>query len=169
MSEPTHVCRHPCIALGHGGRSGKCPLAEDPLEHWLEHSNDARRKAIAPETEVALCIDSCLGAGRTLAVYGSLAPGQINHHLLSGLRAVWSTAEIEAVPVERGWGVRQGFAALQWSPGASRHAVHVVRSDDLATLWSRLDAFEGSDYVRTLVPLWRGSELLGVANLFSAR
>lgn len=162
-------CRYQCPALRNGATSGKCPLSSDSLEHWLERANHARRAAIALDAEVQLCIDVCLGAGRSLAVYGSLAPGQINHHLLSGLRADWSTAEVEAVPVQRGWGVRQGFAALQWSPGASRQAVHVVRSEDLASLWPELDAFEGADYVRTFVPLWHESDLVGVANLYSAR
>ena len=149
--------------------SGRCPLGEDLLDHVLMRANDARREGIAFDVDVQLCIDTCLGAGRTLAVYGSLAPGQVNHYLLSGLRGDWSVAEIEAVSVQKGWGVQQGFAALQWRPGASRHTVHVVRSDDLAPLWSTLDDFEGSDYVRTLVPLWRGPELVSVANLYSAR
>jgi gamma-glutamylcyclotransferase (GGCT)/AIG2-like uncharacterized protein YtfP len=108
-------------------------------------------------------------ADMTLAVYGSLAPGQVNHHVVASIAGRWSTAEIEAVWVARGWGSSLGYHALEWRPAAPRQTVHVLHSEQLPLEWRRLDAFEGSDYVRVRVPLKRGLDNLGFASMYTAK
>jgi hypothetical protein len=41
-------------------------------------------------------------------------------------------------------------------------------SDDLAAHWPKLDAFEGTSYVRLLVPVLAGAAIVGVANVYAA-
>ncbi|WP_293903841.1 gamma-glutamylcyclotransferase family protein [Phenylobacterium sp.] len=92
-------------------------------------------------------------ADRRLAVYGSLAPGQSNHHQLAGLRGDWSTGTVRGWRVESGWGAAQGYPGLRPDPAGPAVAVQVFSSDDLAAHWARLDAFEGAEYERLVVPV----------------
>jgi gamma-glutamylcyclotransferase (GGCT)/AIG2-like uncharacterized protein YtfP len=109
------------------------------------------------------------GADRRLAAYGSLAPGRANHHLLAPLGGEWRAGlTVEGERVELGWGAALGFPALRWRPGATGVAVHLLTSERLPESWERLDAFEGRDYVRVLVPLHEGPRLAAVANLYEA-
>jgi gamma-glutamylcyclotransferase (GGCT)/AIG2-like uncharacterized protein YtfP len=145
-----------------------CPLVDAArLIELIRTANDDRLKGNALPGASEALLDACFDCGSSLAVYGSLAPGNENHHLLRGLRSAWSEGYVEAVPADRGWGVSLGFAALVWKPGAPRHRVHLLRSPDLSATWARLDKFEGADYRRLLVPVWSGTNLLGVANLYS--
>jgi len=48
-------------------------------------------------------------------------------------------------------------------------AVELFVSADLPRHWARLDEFEGTDYLRLLVPLFSGTGVVAVANLYSAR
>lgn len=90
------------------------------------------------------------GAERRLAVYGSLAPGESNHDQLAGLAGTWTPGIVRGRLDDRGWGARLGFPALRPDPAGPPVAVQVFTSDDLPRHWSRLDAFEGDDYVRVV-------------------
>jgi gamma-glutamylcyclotransferase (GGCT)/AIG2-like uncharacterized protein YtfP len=82
-----------------------------------------------------------------LATYGTLAPGRSNHHHLSALRGVWSIGTVRGKLVEKGWGA----AALVLDADGDTIEVHLFRSADLPSHWSRLDDFEGSEYRRAPV------------------
>jgi gamma-glutamylcyclotransferase (GGCT)/AIG2-like uncharacterized protein YtfP len=86
-----------------------------------------------------------------LAVYGSLAPGQSNHHQLAGLRGVWTAGTVRGWLTEFGWGAAQGYPGLRLDPDGPVVAVQVFTSDDLPAHWARLDAFEGEQYARVAV------------------
>ncbi|MCA8974779.1 MAG: gamma-glutamylcyclotransferase [Planctomycetes bacterium] len=103
------------------------------------------------------------GAGSRLAVYGTLAPGEANHHLLAACRGVFASGFV------RGTRAVREFPVFTPDPNAPLVAVRWLASVDLWTLWPALDAFEGEDYRRVLVPvLGPGSELVTVANLYAA-
>jgi gamma-glutamylcyclotransferase (GGCT)/AIG2-like uncharacterized protein YtfP len=105
-----------------------------------------------------------------LAVYGSLAPGRINHHQLEALGDDWSRdLDTFGDVVHTGWGVGLGFPAVRWNPLGERVSVHLLRSAGLPAAWEWLDAFEGEEYVRILVPIFSGAQLLTIANLYEAR
>ncbi len=112
------------------------------------------------------------GPGRAscrLAVYGSLAPGESNHHHLADLPGKWTEGWVEGVLHERGWGAGFGFPGIELQSGASRVAVQVLESDDLPAHWARLDAFEGEEYRRTPVEVHRdGGEPL-IASIYALR
>jgi len=86
-----------------------------------------------------------------LAVYGSLAPGQANHHQLAGLQGSWSSGTVRGRLLPPGWGAALGYPGLMLDPAADEIAVQILTSDDLPRHWARLDDFEGEGYRRTIV------------------
>ena len=98
-------------------------------------------------------LDDLFRTSHTLAVYGTLAPGQPNHHIVAPLRGEWTDGLIEGDLLPVG-----------------------LRAPLLATAWPDLDRFEGPGYRRILVPVFStelssgqpGERLLHtVANLYS--
>jgi 4'-phosphopantetheinyl transferase len=103
---------------------------------------------------------------RRLAVYGTLAPGKSNHGQLAGLSGKWSQGTVRGTLRPAGWGLTHGFPGLIWNPSGDRVAVQVFDSQDLERHWDRLDAFEGEDYQRLLVPVEQDGSLV-VANIYA--
>ena len=103
-----------------------------------------------------------------LAVYGSLAPGQSNHHQLAGLAGEWRAATVRGWKVESGWGAAQGYPGLRPDPDGPQVAVLVFSSDDLAAHWARLDAFEGDEYERVQIAVDVGGETV-TAQIYALR
>ncbi len=92
---------------------------------------------------------SC-GSIRRLAVYGTLAPGRPNHHLLRGLSGRWIEGTVRGHLHEEGWGAEQGFPGLILDPDGPTVDVQLLDSPDLPGHWTRLDEFEGSGYRRAV-------------------
>jgi gamma-glutamylcyclotransferase (GGCT)/AIG2-like uncharacterized protein YtfP len=85
-----------------------------------------------------------------LASYGSLRPGQINHHQLAGLKGRWIPGTVQGKRIEAGWGNTIGFPGLVLDPSGPAVDVLIFESSDLPDHWSRLDEFEGSGYRRVV-------------------
>ncbi len=99
-------------------------------------------------------IDRLLGfPSHRLAVYGSLAPGKKNHHLMAGMEGTWQKAMLRGSLRNEGWGAGQGFPGFLWDGANTPVAAHVFSSPDLPRHWQRLDEFEGEEYQRILVPV----------------
>lgn len=104
-----------------------------------------------------------------LAVYGSLAPGQSNHHRLAHLRGNWVGHFVVHGDLHAtGWGAAIGYPALVWKLDGPRVKVNLFISQDLPMHWPTLDEFEGKDYRRILVPLYHDGQFITVANLYEA-
>ena len=86
-----------------------------------------------------------------LFVYGTLAPGQPNEHVLTPLAGAWQPATVKGRLMPQGWGAALGFPAL--APAANGDAIRgfVFSSLHLADFWPTLDAFEGEQYERVLI------------------
>ena len=56
-----------------------------------------------------------------LFVYGTLAPGQPNEHVLAPLAGAWQPATVKGRLMPQGWGVALGFPALV--PAADGEAI----------------------------------------------
>jgi gamma-glutamylcyclotransferase (GGCT)/AIG2-like uncharacterized protein YtfP len=97
-----------------------------------------------------------------LIVYGTLAPGRENHHLLADLDGEWS--EITIAGVLGDW---MGYPMFRWSVGGPSVDGWLLRSPMLPAHYPRLDDFETAAYARHLVP-YVGSEGAGVANCYVA-
>ncbi len=83
-----------------------------------------------------------------LAVYGTLAPGRVNHHQLSALAGTWQRGTVKGNLVASGWGAVLGFPGLILDPLGASVEVELFESQELPEHWARLDEFEGSGYRR---------------------
>ena len=118
-------------------------------------------------------LEALFGISQTLAVYGTLAPGQPNHHVVAPLGGAWTEGVVEGDLSPVGWGATLGYPAFRPRPGGPAVAVQVLTSSQLATSWPTLDRFEGPEYRRILVPVFRlgpadERRLYTVANLYAA-
>jgi gamma-glutamylcyclotransferase (GGCT)/AIG2-like uncharacterized protein YtfP len=86
-----------------------------------------------------------------LAVYGSLAPGRPNEHVLAALAGSWCKGTVKGRLVQDGWGVTLGFPGLVLDPLGYEVSVEVFEAAGLPSLWESLDAFEGAGYQRVQV------------------
>ena len=86
-----------------------------------------------------------------LACYGTLQPGQRNHHQLGGLRGRWLTGTVRGTLIPTGSVHTHGFPALFLDPARPAVTVSLFESSDLPDHWPRLDEFEGPDYHRVPV------------------
>jgi gamma-glutamylcyclotransferase (GGCT)/AIG2-like uncharacterized protein YtfP len=112
-----------------------------------ERAFDYVRKAPAEvSTPVREAFSRRLAPGpMRLFVYGTLRPGEPNHHLLDGVAGRWSAASVRGRIH-----ALVGYPALILDPEAERIDGHLLESDDLERHWQRLDAFEGDEYRRVL-------------------
>lgn len=90
-----------------------------------------------------------------LFVYGTLAPGRPNEHLLADVDGEWEPARVRGTLVQEGWGAGMGFPAITLSEDADEVGGFLFVSDQLEDHWARLDAFEGDEYERVTVPVER--------------
>lgn len=118
-------------------------------------------------------LDALFRTRQTLAVYGTLAPGRSNHHVVAPLGGEWTEGVVEGDLFPEGWGATLGYPAFRPRDGGPSVAVRVLTTPALETDWPRLDEFEGPGYRRILVPVFHpGStgerRLYTVANLYAA-
>lgn len=86
-----------------------------------------------------------------LFVYGTLAPGKPNGHILAGVPGTWAPATVHGKLVYGGWGAELGYPGIVPSQAGEFDEVvtgSVFSSSELQAHWHRLDEFEGSDYAR---------------------
>lgn len=98
-----------------------------------------------------------------LFVYGTLAPGRPNEHVLADVGGEWEPASVRGVLVQEGWGVEHGYPAITLAEdmdGALDEEAPEVSgllfaSEHLDEHWARLDEFEGIGYERVPVQALR--------------
>ena len=83
-----------------------------------------------------------------LFVYGTLAPGRVNEHILADVSGTWSEARVNGTLYEEGWGAEQGYPGIVLDGSESVVDGFVFASTELSEHWPRLDEFEGSGYRR---------------------
>ena len=83
-----------------------------------------------------------------LFVYGTLAPGEENAHIMDGMVGEWCKASVRGNRQNIGWGTHKGHPGF--IPDEDGDVVNglIFTSNDLPAHWSRLDQFEGVDYKR---------------------
>jgi gamma-glutamylcyclotransferase (GGCT)/AIG2-like uncharacterized protein YtfP len=87
-----------------------------------------------------------------LFVYGTLAPGRPNAHVLADVPGHWTPATVRGRLVQAGWGAAAGYPGIVPSADGDDVPGFVFSSAALPAHWERLDAFEGPGYVRVRVP-----------------
>jgi gamma-glutamylcyclotransferase (GGCT)/AIG2-like uncharacterized protein YtfP len=101
-----------------------------------------------------------------LAVYGSLAPGKKNYHMMAGMEGSWRGAVLRGSLLNEGWGAGLGFPGFLWDGTQTPVAAQVFSSADLLQHWQRLDEFEGPEYRRILVPVEIEGVEIAVCNVY---
>jgi len=87
-----------------------------------------------------------------LFVYGTLAPGRSNEHVLAGLRGSWEEASTMGRLCEQGWGAAYVYPAIILGadlPEACSVSGYLFTSVELLEFWCELDEFEGEAYQRS--------------------
>ncbi|KGN37092.1 gamma-glutamylcyclotransferase family protein [Knoellia subterranea] len=83
-----------------------------------------------------------------LFVYGTLAPGRPNAHVLARVPGTWAPGTVRGRLLPRGWGAKSGFPGIVLDSEGPDVSGMVLHSDRLRTLWRMLDEFEGDGYER---------------------
>lgn len=120
------------------------------------------QQANAADAAAAAALARTFDSDRHLAVYGTLAPGEPNHHQLAPCRGHWAHGQV------RGRRVVRTFPVFTYDPTAPWVPVQWLASAELPQHWRRLEEFEGDEYRRILVPVFAAGQLVTVANLFAA-
>jgi gamma-glutamylcyclotransferase (GGCT)/AIG2-like uncharacterized protein YtfP len=118
----------------------------------------AMRRVAQRDRRAEQRLDDLFRTSHKLAVYGTLAPGQPNHHVLVPLGGEWTDGLIEGDLLPMGWGADLGYPGFRPRIGGDAVAVQVLSAPLLASAWPDLDRFEGPGYQRILVPVF-GTEL----------
>ena len=95
-----------------------------------------------------------------LVVYGSLAPGEANHHVLAPIRGQWLPCVVTGTIT-----VVAGYNVLSWTPDGPPLPAMLFVSDELPRHWERIDEFEGDGYRRIVIPA-RVGETDVLANVY---
>lgn len=83
-----------------------------------------------------------------LFVYGTLAPGKPNAHVLEEIGGAWQSASVRGRLHQAGWGAELGYPGMTLDEAGKEIKGFVFSSDNLLNHWERLDEFEGEDYER---------------------
>lgn len=82
-----------------------------------------------------------------LAVYGTLAPGESNEHVMAGIPGTWSTGVVRGTRLDDGW---QGYPGITLDDAMDVDC-KLFESEHLPEHWGMLDDFEGPGYDRVPV------------------
>jgi len=104
-----------------------------------------------------------------LAVYGSMAPGEAHHWVVSRLRGEWTTGTVAGYLFELTWGPAEGHLGFVPDPSGHRVEVAVLRSNDLASRWRDIDDFEGDAYTRESIEVRLADGSVSTADIYVAR
>ena len=85
-----------------------------------------------------------------LFVYGSLAPGQPNEHVLGEIDGSWEVTTVTGTLRQEGWGAEIGYPGIDLDEGGDEIQGYLFSSEKLSDYWAKLDEFEGAAYERVL-------------------
>src|SRR4051794_6895095 len=85
-----------------------------------------------------------------LFVYGTLAPGRPNAHVLADVPGKWEAGTVTGTLIPEGWGAAAGFPGIVLDAKGTEVEGLLFSSESLAEHWTRLDEFEGEGYERVL-------------------
>lgn len=90
-----------------------------------------------------------------LFVYGTLAPGRPNEHVLANVPGEWEPATVTGTLLQEGWGAAAGYPGIVLDQQGGEVGGFLFSSQELAGHWARLDEFEGEGYERVVTRVKR--------------
>lgn len=96
-------------------------------------------------------------ARHRLAVYGTLAPGRPNEHVMAGIDGTWTPATVRGTRIDVGWGAAMGYPGITLDDGGDVDCL-LFESADLPAHWEMLDEFEGEGYRRVVTEVFIDGE-----------
>ena len=104
-----------------------------------------------------------------LVAYGTLQPGESNHHVVEPLGGSWTEVRVRGHVGTSKWREYQGLPAFTPDPSADPISVSLLETENLVDAWDDLDAFEGPGYRRIEIEMWDESGAsLGTAWIYQA-
>ena len=104
-----------------------------------------------------------------LFVYGTLAPGRPNEHVLAEVPGTWEPATVRGILLEEGWGAAVGYPGIVLDePGGDVHGF-IFSSEELSAHWARLDDFEGDGYERVVTSAVLGDGTVVKAHIYALK
>jgi len=100
---------------------------------------------------------------RKLVVYGTLAPGNVNHGVLSDISGTWEDCSLRGCI-----DIINGLPCFNWQTSGPVIKAQLFTSDVLPNKWDKIDSFEGSYYRRILLPVEK-SQGIAIANVFVSK
>jgi len=91
---------------------------------------------------------SILDVSHRLFVYGTLAPGCRNHHVVQHLQGSWEEGEVKGTLYEQGIGPTSGYPVIILDGQCPAIKGFLLTSADLPAYWPTIDEFEGFGYQR---------------------
>ncbi len=85
-----------------------------------------------------------------LFVYGTLAPGRPNEHVLGEIEGSWEAATVTGTLRQDGWGAEMGYPGIDLDEQGDEIQGFLFSSERLSDHWAMLDEFEGKAYERVL-------------------
>lgn len=90
-----------------------------------------------------------IGKESVLIIYGSLAPGEKNHHIISHIPGEWHRATIKGKIKDNGWSDNRSaypeFNRVKDESEAETIHVQAFISKELHQYWTDIDEFEGTE------------------------
>ncbi|MEE3718862.1 gamma-glutamylcyclotransferase [Tumidithrix elongata RA019] len=126
---------------------------------------------LVPTCAIDICMEVWIDLlfdfpSQRLAVYGTLAPGESNHHILKPILGKW----YDGFSVYGNLTTYKGYPFLLLDQIDLKTAqpnikIKLFSSSDLPTHFDRIDAFEGEDYQRVLIPIFDAAGF-AIANIY---
>ncbi len=110
-----------------------------------------------------------LNVTQNLFVYGTLAPGRPNEHVLTALGGIWQPATVKGHLKPQGWGAEMGYPGLVLDESGEEIKGFIFSSDHLGEHWDVLDDFEGEQYRRVLTEVHRSDGSSTEAHIYVLR
>ena len=104
-----------------------------------------------------------------LFVYGTLAPGRPNAHVLADMPGKWEPATVKGRLRQEGWGATIGYPGIVLDPQGGEVHGFIFSSDELCAHWARLDAFEGDGYERVVTSAELGDGTVVKAHIYAPK
>jgi len=104
-----------------------------------------------------------------LFVYGALAPGRPNEHVLAEVPRRWEPATVKGTLLQEGWGVAVGYPGIVLDELGGEVHGFIFSSEELAEHWARLDDFEGDGYERVVTSAELGDETVVKAHIYALK